>query len=40
MSRHWVIKKDRGWLWVIVYSVVGMSILMGLITFVAMSATK
>jgi hypothetical protein len=40
MSRHWIVKKDHERLRVIVYSIVGMAILMGMMMLAGLSATK
>jgi len=40
MPRRWVIKKNQEWLHVIIYSVVGMTILMSIMVFVGMQAVK
>jgi len=40
MARHWVVKKDHRWVWVFVYSAVGIAVLMCIMTFAAMSAAK
>jgi len=40
MSRHWIVKKNNERVWVIIYSVVGMALLMCIMAFAALSAAK
>jgi hypothetical protein len=40
MPRHWIVKKNHEFRFVIVYSVVGMTVLMSLMLFVGMQAAK
>jgi hypothetical protein len=40
MPRHWIVKKNNEKMYVIVYSAVGMTILMSIMLIVGMSAAK
>jgi|GEM_PF-5716615 hypothetical protein len=40
MSQQWIVKKNPEWIRVVVYSVIGMAIVMGIITFAALSTAK
>jgi len=40
MSRHWIVKKNHDRIWIVVYSVVGMIILMSVLMLAAISAAK
>jgi hypothetical protein len=40
MPRHWIVKKSHEWLYVIVFALVGMSILMSLMMYIGTQAAK
>ncbi|MGA2508598.1 MAG: hypothetical protein ABSG27_00095 [Candidatus Acidiferrales bacterium] len=40
MYPQWIVKKNPEWIRVVVYSAIGMAIVMGIITFAALSTAK
>jgi hypothetical protein len=40
MSREWIVKKSYPWIRVVVYSAVGMAILISMMTIAALSGAK
>jgi hypothetical protein len=40
MSREWIVKKNYPWIRAVVYSVIGLTILMSMLTIAALSGAK